>query len=407
MKKTMAMILLSLVLLFSLFACGSDGSNPPETETPDASDPAVPSPSPSEPIPSESGGDGVSVPSAGVGYFEDEVDHSARDTYNICFGHPARMLMNEILANAMRGFEEKLNFKLSEASADNDMESYIVNIEIMAQSGVDGFVLQSEETIAPRLLEVISDYDIPYVAFVNGIYEAPGSSILAAPSVLVDGYAGGAAQAQWFFDNYKSYFGDIDATKIGCFDLTLSSWTDFSVRSDGSVGRFKELFPESTEFYTGDALQGLLDADTGYKLTTATLSGHPEIEYWFISAVMEDLGQGAARAVEAMNMQDNVLITTFGTDLLIPAWESGYEGCWAAGVTIPPQGYVAPALGAVIALIDGRAEPETLWLDRRPQTEAEFGSNYTAYLVEQKMVTKDTYQAFFDEADAKYGKLPE
>jgi ABC-type sugar transport system substrate-binding protein len=407
MKKTVA-LLLSLVMLFALYACKQDGQT---TEDPVAGESDSPTETPAQDsgvpdAPDTSGDPGAQTP-AGVGYFEDPVDHSARKTYNICFGHPARMLMNEILANAMRGFEEKLNFKLSEASADNDMESYIVNIEIMAQSGVDGFVLQSEETIAPRLLEVISEYDIPYVAFVNGIYETPGSSILAAPSVLVDGYAGGAAQSQWFYENYKSWFGDIDPSKIGCFDITLSSWTDFSVRSKGAVETFRKLFPENTEYYTGDALQGMLDADTGYKLTTATLSGHPEIEYWFITAVMEDLGQGAARAVEAMDMQDNVLITTFGTDLLVPAWESGWEGCWVAGVTIPPQGYVAPALGGVIALIDGRAEPDTLWLDRRPQTQAEFGSNYTAYLVEQKMVTKDTYRAFFDEADAKYGKLPQ
>jgi hypothetical protein len=73
-------------------------------------------------------------------------------------------------------------------------------------------------------------------------------------------------------------------------------------------------------------------------------------------------------------------------------WENGYEGCWVSGVYYAQAIFAEPLVCGLIAILDGRATPETLW---GPYIKP--GETYPVYPVDTRILTKTTYQAYLDE----------
>ena len=83
-------------------------------------------------------------------------------------------------------------------------------------------------------------------------------------------------------------------------------------------------------------MSGTLDETTAFNLasTEFTMRTGVDVDYWIVGNVVEMLSVGVARAAELLEIDDNVIITDVGSDMLSAEWNSGYEGCWVSCLAI-------------------------------------------------------------------------
>lgn len=386
MKKAISVVL-ALLMIFTLVACGTGATPSASPSTEPSSTPST-EVSPSEaPSPSENAD--VSASEDAIGFFKSGVDPASRETYNIVFAYPRPMQLMQNITNVLEELSTKLNYKITTTTGDNDIDVYIQNLEVLAGQGTDGFINVIDPNSSARIKEVLDETGIPYIGLLNTVRDESGSANV--PCVALDGITAGHTEIQWLFDNYKTYWGDIDATQIGLIDVTFSPNKDFQDRHDGAMEKFKELLPSNTTIVSLDGVIGKLDTDTGYNLVSTTFAANPDVKYWFVATCLEQYAQGAARAAESIKIEDKVLITTVGSDILSSEWDNGYDGCWVTCMAISNYLYAVPTICGLIAMIDGTATPDSLWASKRAA-----GDQNTIYYIGMEMVTKDTYKGYFE-----------
>ncbi len=396
MKKVLS-ILMALLMVFALFACNKPAA--PENST-DPSAPAETSAAPNSPDETDiaPGTEESAAPEEMVditknadeiGFFESGVDPQSRDTYQIVHMYPYTLLLYELMTQCFQHFGEALNCEVTPSTSEFDMDVFIQNIEIFASQGnTDGIIVVIHADAADRINEVLLESGIPYVGWCNSYRDASGSELI--PSVGLEQYGASATTVQWLYDNYKTYWGDIDTSKIALLNANVSSNVDLNERAVAAAETFNELIPNNAGVFEIDMVADFTQ-ETAYNYSSATFSANPDIEYWFSTNCVEMYSQGVARAVEQLKLEDKVLITDVGSDILCSEWETGYDGCWVSCLAISNYLYAAPAICAVVALIDGTATWDTLWTDKRAP-----GDLYTFYGAESTMITKDTYKDYFN-----------
>ncbi|MDR2357732.1 MAG: substrate-binding domain-containing protein [Oscillospiraceae bacterium] len=404
MKKIISLLLVVLMAA-GLLACGGGGQNGnietsgTETQTPDASA------SETAAAPPDGGADTPAVSAdapQNVGYIDDPVDHFARDTYQIAYLSPAFMFLQQSWFAAMQAFEERLNFKVTSFTGENNSDTYLTNIELIASQGYDGIIMDCEQPVAVRAYEIIEETGVPYIAFVQSLLDENGKTV--CPQVVLDQYDTGKKTIDWLIANYKSYWGEIDASTLGLIDCTVTTSPDLALRAVAPEEIFKATFPEGHYFMADMAAAGGVTADAAYTQVMATVSAHPEIEHWWVTGSTEFFGSGSARVFDDLGKVDDALVCVVGAGANIVDWDSmtpDTKSSLVACLAISDLLYAAPAVSGVIALIDGRATKETLWRDKTP-ADWQFGTDYGVWLVENDIITRDTYKTYFEEINAKY-----
>ena len=161
--------------------------------------------------------------------------------------------------------------------------------------------------------------------------------------------------------------------------------------------KWNELFPGQT-YYCGDTGAENLAPEAGYNVANSILSAHPEVEYWFIVETVEDITLGAGRAVEALGIEDKVLMTASGAAILPSEWDAGYEGPWIANYSVPPMMYAGAGVYGLIAIMDGRATMSTLWPEHFLP-----GDLAARYSIGAEMMSRDTYKNYMADIAALFG----
>ena len=412
MKKALSLILAAL-LCISLIACGnaakdnkaekpadtSDTTDNTASDTKPENEPDAQSDTESD-TQSETESDAQTTnDDAPAGYPNDDVDHYARKKYTLCYAMPAETAMHDQFYNAFLRLQDKFNVEIVNSNANNDTEAYLQNIEIMASKKVDGFFIDCPNAVCVRCKELLEELKIPYVAFNSPLYD--DNRQFNAPGVIQDGYSAGAEGAKWFIENYKNYWGDVDPKEVKMVTLTSSSYAEFALRSQGASDVFKEAFPDS-EVQEIDMTGKGVDAAGAYDMLTPVITTQPDVKYWYIATALDPWGSGCTRAVEGAGMEDTCIVTSIGGGDLISAWDTGYDGCWGTSTTYALVDMCAPATAGLIALIDGRATPDTLWQERIISGDSH-GEKYGVWYVESEPLYKDTYKTYEDAAAEKYG----
>ncbi len=388
MKKALS-VLLVLLLVFALFACNKTAEPSAETSADSATASADDSTDTGADDSATADMEDITVNADEVGYFESGVDPQSRDTYEIVHMYPYTLLLYEYMTECFQHFGEKLNCNITPSTSEFDMDVFIQNIEIFASQGnTDGFIVVIHADAADRIVEVLDESGIPYLGWCNSYRDENGSELV--PSVGLEQYPASATTVQWLADNYSTYWGDIDTSKIGLLNGNASSNADLNTRAVAAEETFNALFPENAGVYDLDMVADFTQ-EGAYNQASAILSANPDVEYWFSTNCIEQYSQGVARAVESLQITDKVLITDVGSDVLCSEWESGYDGSWVSCLAISNYLYAAPAICGLVALIDGTATWDTLWSDMRAE-----GDQYTFYGAASTMITKDTYKDYFN-----------
>jgi ABC-type sugar transport system substrate-binding protein len=391
MKKALALFL-ALIMALSLFACAetpaATSSSPVTEESPLVT--TTPSTQPTAASPSAS----AAAASVGVGLHPDEVDHYARDPYKIVYIVCRWAAPNALLNDKFEEWGTIMNFQYESFNAQNDMDQWLTSLETYASQGYNGFILDFDNTVSDRVFEVCNEQKLNWITAVNPCQDSDGN--MKWPGVSLDSYALGEMMLQWLNDNYSKYWNTIDTSSLGMVAITNSNMPDLLKRGKGATDMFGKLYPELAEknCYTIDTAGIGITADVGYDMTAAVISAHPQIQHWFITSCMESLAEGAARATESMSKQDSTLITCIDASTLMSEWDSGYTGCWVSAFHTSPVYKSEPIICGLIAMIDGRATPETLWSDKIAE-----GQKYADFVMTPEVVTVDNYKECVAKAD--------
>ena len=333
-------------------------------------------------------------PHGDVGWYTDDVDWFARDPYKIAFIYSQAFALTDMESQSFKRWSERVNFEYAEFNGNQDNELFLNHMEVCASQGWEGMILQPDATIGIRVDELADELGIAWMPGVTPIVDEDNN--LLQPMVTLGTKYQADLANDFLIDNYKTYWGDIeiDPSTLGYMCLTIASNPILKAVYDYSLVGIEEAYP-GVQIFDGDCINFGVSADAGYQVASATMAAHPEIEHWFITTVLEDYAQGAAQAASSLDIEDKVLICSNGANILIPLFEQNAAGkSWVSGVYYAQDIFCEPLVCGVIAMLDGRATPESLY----PEWKAP-GATYANILCETKVVTKETYQDYLDYID--------
>lgn len=378
-RKAAALILAVAIIAASFAACAKSGETT-AAETPADTTAAAAAPSASD--------------TGTVGYLTDKFDHFSRKPFKIAYiCNYLTWAWNAAISDSLSKLGKSLNFEYAVFSANGNFDDYINQIEVLANTGTQGFILGIDDALASRTYEICRELNVAFIAESTPYRDEQGLNYWI--SVQQDQYNNGANCVQWLADNYKAYWGDIDISKLGLLVLNFSVVSGINEREPGCRELFVKLFPDAAaNYYVGDlvTIENGFSADGGNKMAAAMLTAHPEVEHWFVVGLVDDWASGATRAVEGLNMEDKVLVTSVQADAFMTEMNSGYQGdVYVAACAVSSSEFAANMAAGLVAILEGRATPETLW----PEW-LEGGSKYASMKIRGTMITKDTYQQFLD-----------
>jgi len=290
------------------------------------------------------------------------------------------------------------NFTLEQLTANNDSDTFINTLQTILNRNPDGVIVDVTQELASRTATLCAEYDVPVVCLMNTAVDSNGMALI--PSVIMDEIKTGNVMVETMAESYKDYWGNIDTSKIGLLTLDWSANVSVNKRTIGATDKFEELFPGNPIFY-GDTTAGGMSVQAGFDVANSIISTNPDVEYWFITAAIEDIGLGGLRAVQGLNMEDKILMVGAGATILPAEWKEGYSGNWIAVYGAIPIMYAGNALCGLLALIDGRATIDTLW--------PEFiqpGHNAALFEVKGLLLKESDYRAQLDNAMHYFGVDP-
>ncbi len=294
-----------------------------------------------------------------------------------------------MLEQAIKAWSERVNFTYTVFNANANADSFINTMAVLKQQGYDGMILNPEASYVDRVKKAAEENDILWLPGFVPLLDMNGNPVWSQESLGTKYQAD--LMINWLKDNYATYLGDIDTSKLGLISTSQSTVPVLKLVSDFCISNFKEAFPEAAaNAYEVDTVNFGFDANAGYNSVAPFISSHPEVEYWFVVGSIEDVVQGACRAVDAAGLTANTVAISCGANLLKDSWESGTDtGCYKAGVYYSMEIYAEPLACGVVAMLDGRATPYTLWPEWKDPNQ-----EYPVVTTASVILTKDTFSGY-------------
>ena len=300
------------------------------------------------------------------------------------------------LQDALTKAGKKLNFDMTTSDGKNDANTFMNTLDTIIDKKPDGIFMNPVFDVASRACEIVSEANIPLVMPLVPNLDKDGHNLV--PCVNINGTEAGTKMAGWLLDNYKSSFGDVKVSDIGFMVSTISLLADVNARAEGAKAEYLKRNPGlEKNIFMVDMLGTNFTPEEAYDKAAAILAANPDIKYWLVMSAGEEWGIGIARAAEAAGKQENMIIGTVQSDYAFSGtWDDPTNTPeWRATIPMYMPAFAAPMAAGLVALMDHRATPETLWLkDRAP-------GDFATYLaIPAEVVTRDTYKAFVAKYDA-------
>jgi len=405
MKKVIV-ILLAFLMLLMLFACnnnapanssGVSASQSP-SQTP-SQEPSQPTNQPTSQTPNETPAS-TNTPDATAptdiaqeswepGYYNPAVDYTKNPRYKIVYMTDTMGALQQQGSVAYAAWAARANCDYSDFCSNGDDDLFLSTIELYAQQGVNGLILDPDTTIWSRVDELCNQLGLPYMPGMSEPADSDGNRLHPIAAFPNGQY--GVEMANYVINYQRQNWPDANPGEIGMVSTTVSFIPPLNVRTVEAQKIWNQEFPGNEDhFFIADtaALGAGLDSDTGYNATSPIFAAHPEIKYWLVCASMDDYAEGAARALEQANKDQNAVISSGGGTTLINHWENGDESCWKSAIYTAQPLFCEGAFFGLYALMHGEATPETLWPE---WIDHSTNQKYAYVLLPYFIIEKDTY----------------
>ncbi|GFI04834.1 MAG: substrate-binding domain-containing protein [Lachnospiraceae bacterium] len=189
-----------------------------------------------------------------------------------------------------------------------DPSVYVDVLDNVLSQDIQGLIVNiCDQQLSQMTVTKCQEAGIPVVAVDVPLIDENGSYL--APAIELDSYLSGRTMGEWAVNyiNENNMLENPEST--GIMILAMEKVTSCVPRSDGQIDVFKESFPDFPEGNIIRIDYGGGSSDEGYNAAAATITAHPEITSWIVTAANDEGAQGATRALEQAGLdKDSVTV---------------------------------------------------------------------------------------------------
>ena len=213
--------------------------------------------------------------------------------------------------NAMEAKAKEMGAKeVIALDCEMNPEKCLNNLDNLIGQQVDIIIICTpDQQLSQTIVNRCNEAGIPVFADADGLI-VDGKHI--APALELDAYTVGYGIGEWL-GNYVNTEMDLaaDADVIGYMRMTMNEVSSCVPRAEGARDAFLAGVPE---FDPAKIIDANYDGTTeqGYDVAAATITAHPEITKWIVTAPNDEGAAGAARALEAANLDKDACVVGAG-----------------------------------------------------------------------------------------------
>lgn len=189
-----------------------------------------------------------------------------------------------------------------------DPSVYIDVLDNVLSQDIQGLIVNiCDQQLSQMTVNKCKEAGIPVIAVDVPLIDENNNYL--APAIELDSYLSGRTMGEWAVNyiNENNMLENPEST--GILILAMEKVTSCVPRSDGQYDVFKESFPDFPEGNIIRIDYGGGSSDEGYNAAAATITAHPEITSWIVTAANDEGAQGATRALEQAGLdKDSVTV---------------------------------------------------------------------------------------------------
>lgn len=189
-----------------------------------------------------------------------------------------------------------------------DPSVYVDVLDNVLSQDIQGLIVNiCDQQLSQMTVTKCKEAGIPVIAVDVPLIDENNNYL--APAIELDSYLSGQTMGEWAVNyvNENNMLENPEST--GILILAMEKVTSCVPRSDGQYDVFKESFPDFPEENIIRIDYGGGSSDEGYNAAAATITAHPEITSWIVTAANDEGAQGATRALEQAGLdRDSVTI---------------------------------------------------------------------------------------------------
>lgn len=178
-----------------------------------------------------------------------------------------------------------------------DPSVYVDVLDNVLSQGIQGLIVNiCDQQLSQMTVDKCKEVGIPVIAVDVPLIDEDNNYL--APAIELDSYLSGQTMGEWAAEYAKENKMMEDPDTTGIMILAMEKVTSCVPRSDGQADALKEAFPDFPEKNIIRIDYGGGSSDEGYNTAAATITAHPEITRWIVTAANDEGAQGATRALE-------------------------------------------------------------------------------------------------------------
>ncbi len=288
----------------------------------------------------------------------------------------------------------QMNCNFTTYSANRDSALLLDMIEISAQYGVDGFLIDTYDNYA-RVDEILSELGIPWMPNNAAPYDY-SSATLYHPFLSLDREILGAQMATWAFEYAKNTWPNASPSSIGMLAFDYSPLSNYQRFIAGVVNTWRESYRDTvSNLFVIDLLNS-----GGNIITASTLDNNPDIKYWLVCSYSFNDADGATRAFENRSIVENACIISYADETTIDYWGSYTSNCWKANAYHDIRLYTEPKICALYNMMTGTITADQLWTEWILESA---GYSYASLQIPHSILDRFNYTEYLEWVDTTTG----
>lgn len=231
-------------------------------------------------------------------------------------------------------------------------EKCLNNLDNLIGQEVDFIIICTpDQELSQTIKSRCDEAGIPVMADADGLI-VEGKHI--APALELNAYVVGSGMGEWLA-NYVNTEMDLaaDAECIGYMRMTMNEVSSCVPRAEGAKDSFLAGCPDFDEAKIIDANYNGT-TEEGYDVAAATITAHPEITKWLVTAPNDEGAAGATRALEAAALDADACVVGAGAYIAKDEFKKDYSCFKAAAYFSAAETGAVEATAAMEYLLDGK-----------------------------------------------------
>ncbi|MCQ2405911.1 MAG: hypothetical protein MJ067_01665 [Oscillospiraceae bacterium] len=427
MKKVLALVL-CMLMVFSLVACGSGDSTDAKKD-----EGATTAPTTNEGNPDASSKDGyaentdvetskesdVATPHMNedgsinlndIANYDPNYDYSQNPKFKFAYLASSADVLYQQSADAYEIWCKQFNLEWAGfVSSNGDNEAYMNNLQTYIDKGVELFVLDPDSTIFPAVGELMEEYEDAGVVWMSQM-SPPRDGENAMGNLInnhvgFDNYGMSYACGQKLIDWKNENCPEIPWSEMGVAAITYAIVPLLNERCQAVI----DCFAENTDLNAEDVV-AMDVAAAGFTMQGAmdvfapVVSNNSDKKGWLVFGMIDDCAIGCASGIENVGLTATSCAISIGGAGLQTEFDAGHDTAYRYAYCTPNLIYAEPIIGAIYAIKMGWTDKEEIWPSWvQPNDHGADGHTYSMRGLPIWFLEKDMYKEFYEWTDSYCG----